>query len=284
MLAYIVRRLLLIIPTLFGIMVLNFAIIQATPGGPIEQMIQKIKGTGVSATERVSGSGGELLSTRAQSISGDSQSSSTYYRGAQGLDPEFIKRLEHFYGFDKPLHERFLLMMKSFLLFDFGNSYSSGRPVVDLIIDKLPVSISLGLWTTLLTYLAVEGWPVCGDEHVVVGSGSAAPRPRSLRIKPGTLRYLLVAPVGRHSVKARRVSATDFAIRWPTPTTPVIGVLTGRIITEHLTRTLPQSGGELAVEWANATFAPSRVAVSPNTFPTRSPRTQCRRNFPPSRW
>ena len=153
MLAYIVRRLLLIIPTLFGIMVLNFAIIQATPGGPIEQMIQKIKGTGVSATERVSGSGGELLSTRAQSIGGDSQSSSTYYRGAQGLDPEFIKRLEHFYGFDKPLHERFLLMMKSFLLFDFGNSYSSGRPVVDLIIDKLPVSISLGLWTTLLTYL-----------------------------------------------------------------------------------------------------------------------------------
>jgi microcin C transport system permease protein len=153
MLAYIVRRLLLIIPTLFGIMVLNFAIIQATPGGPIEQMIAKIKGTGVAATERISGGGSELMSTRSQSASGDSQSGSTYYRGAQGLDPEFIKRLERFYGFDKPLHERFLLMMKNFVLFDFGNSYSSGRPVVDLIIDKLPVSISLGLWTTLLTYL-----------------------------------------------------------------------------------------------------------------------------------
>jgi microcin C transport system permease protein len=150
MLAYIIRRLLLIIPTLFGIMVLNFVIIQATPGGPVEQMIAKIKGTGVAATERVSGGGSELMSTKSQSASGDSQ---TYYRGAQGLDPEFIKRLEKFYGFDKPWYERFGLMMKSFVLLDFGNSYTSGRPVVDLIIDKLPVSISLGLWTTLLTYL-----------------------------------------------------------------------------------------------------------------------------------
>ena len=151
MLAYIIRRLLLIVPTLFGIMVLNFVIIQATPGGPVEQMIAKIKGTGVAATERVSGGGSELMSTRSQSAGGES--SGTYYRGAQGLDPEFIKRLEKFYGFDKPWYERFALMMKSFVLFDFGNSYTSGRPVVDLILQKMPVSISLGLWTTLLTYL-----------------------------------------------------------------------------------------------------------------------------------
>jgi microcin C transport system permease protein len=153
MLAYIVRRLLLMIPTLFGIMVLNFLIIQAAPGGPVEQMIQKIKGTGVSATERVSGGGSELLSARSQTAQSATQSGSKVYRGSQGLDPEFIKQLEHMYGFDKPLPERFVMMMSSFLRFDFGNSYTSGRPVVDLIIEKLPVSISLGLWTTLLTYL-----------------------------------------------------------------------------------------------------------------------------------
>jgi len=152
MFAYIVRRLLLMIPTLFGIMVLNFLIIQAAPGGPVEQMIQKIKGTGVSATDRVSGEGSELLSARSQTTQSASQGSKVY-RGAQGLDPQFIKRLEKMYGFDKPLPERFYLMMKSFVLFDFGNSYTSGRPVVDLIIEKLPVSISIGLWTALITYL-----------------------------------------------------------------------------------------------------------------------------------
>jgi microcin C transport system permease protein len=150
MLAYIVRRLLLMIPTLFGIMVLNFAIIQAAPGGPVEQMIQKIKGTGVSATERVSGGGGDLASTRSQNAG---QEGNSVYRGSQGLDPQVIKRIEKLYGFDKPLHERFFLMMGNFLRFDFGNSYTSGRSVTGLMLDKLPVSISLGLWTTLLTYL-----------------------------------------------------------------------------------------------------------------------------------
>src|SRR5215813_3235725 len=101
MLAYIVRRLLLMIPTLFGIMVINFLIIQAAPGGPVEQMIQKIKGTGVSATERVSGEGSELMSARSQSTQSASQGSKVY-RGSQGLDPQFIKRLEQLYGFDKP--------------------------------------------------------------------------------------------------------------------------------------------------------------------------------------
>jgi microcin C transport system permease protein len=150
MLAYIVRRLLLMIPTLFGIMVLNFAIIQAAPGGPVEQMIQKIKGTGVSATERVSGGGGDLASTRSQNAG---QEGNSVYRGSQGLDPQVIKRIEKLYGFDKPLHERFFLMMGNFLRFDFGNSYTSGRSVTGLMLEKLPVSISLGLWTTLLTYL-----------------------------------------------------------------------------------------------------------------------------------
>src|SRR5436190_21387144 len=111
MLAYIVRRLLLMIPTLFGIMVINFLIIQAAPGGPVEQMIQKIKGTGVSATEQVSGGGGnENLSQRNQSTQSVTGAGGKIYRGAQGLDPQFIKKLEHMYGFDKPLPERFLLM------------------------------------------------------------------------------------------------------------------------------------------------------------------------------
>src|SRR3954471_3416046 len=185
MLAYIIRRLLLMIPTLFGIMVLNFLIIQAAPGGPVEQMIQKIKGTGVSATDRVSGEGSELLSARAQSTQSASQAGSRVYRGAQGLDPQFIKRLEKMYGFDKPLPERFYLMMKSFVLFDFGNSYTSGRPVVDLIIEKLPVSISLGLWTTLLTYLVCiplgiakavrDGTPYDVWTSSVIIAGSAIP-------------------------------------------------------------------------------------------------------------
>jgi microcin C transport system permease protein len=185
MLAYIVRRLLLMIPTLFGIMVINFLIIQAAPGGPVEQMILKLKGTGVSATERVSGGGSELLSARSQPTQSASQSGARVYRGAQGLDPQFIKRLEKLYGFDKPLPERFYLMMKSFLKFDFGNSYTSGRPVVDLIIEKLPVSVSLGLWTTLLTYLVCiplgiakavrDGTPYDVWTSTVIIAGSAIP-------------------------------------------------------------------------------------------------------------
>ncbi|HVO03097.1 MAG TPA: microcin C ABC transporter permease YejB [Candidatus Cybelea sp.] len=151
MLAYIIRRLLLILPTLFGIMLINFAIIQAAPGGPVEQMILKIKGSGNLATEQISGGGSENLSARTQAS--QSQSSSRIYRGSQGLDPQFIKYLEHLYGFDKPLPERFAMMIGNFIRFDFGNSYSSGRPVTQLILEKLPVSISLGLWTTLLTYL-----------------------------------------------------------------------------------------------------------------------------------
>lgn len=149
MLAYILRRLLLIIPTLFGIMVVNFAIVQVVPGGPVEQVIAQLTGEGFAATSRVSRASSDLA-PGTRSGGGGEQSG---YRGAQGLDPEFIKSLEKQYGLDKPAGERFLLMMKSYVMLDFGESYFRGRPVVDVVLEKMPVSISLGVWTTLLTYL-----------------------------------------------------------------------------------------------------------------------------------
>ncbi len=146
MIAYAIRRILLMIPTLFAIMVVNFIIIQAAPGGPVQQMIAKLKGNTVSATERVGG--GNTGETAAPQSTGDS-----FYRGARGIDPALIKQLVHQYGFDKPPLERFELMMKNYASFDFGNSFFQDRSVVSLIRDKLPVSISIGLWTTLFTYL-----------------------------------------------------------------------------------------------------------------------------------
>jgi microcin C transport system permease protein len=145
--AYLIRRLLLMIPTLFGIMLINFIVVQFAPGGPVEQTLAQLKGTAVSATANITGSGSDTM----QPIGGSSADSK--YRGARGLDPAFIKEIERMYGFDKPAPERFWLMIKSYLRFDFGKSWFKGRPVVDLIFDKLPVSISLGLWTTLLVYL-----------------------------------------------------------------------------------------------------------------------------------
>src|SRR5437660_11486228 len=145
MMAYAIRRIALMLPTLFAIMVVNFFIVQAAPGGPIQQMISKLKGSDIAATERVSGAGGELRN--------QPSNTQTQYRGARGLDPAFIKELEKQYGFDKPPFERFVLMMKNYATFDFGTSFFRDRRVVDLIRDKLPVSISIGLWTTLLTYL-----------------------------------------------------------------------------------------------------------------------------------
>ncbi len=153
MLAYIVRRLLLIVPTLFGIMVINFVIVQAAPGGPVELLIARIKGTAVEATARVGSVGGETPGAPAQGPGG-AQSSSVAgkYRGARGLDPEFVRQLEKLYGFDKPASVRFFQMMKQYAVFDFGQSFFRDRPVIALILDRLPVSISLGLWTTLLIY------------------------------------------------------------------------------------------------------------------------------------
>jgi microcin C transport system permease protein len=149
MLAYILRRLMLVVPTLFGIMVINFFIVQAAPGGPVEQMISQIQGTAIGATERFSGSasGGEIAQ-RGQATGGEGGA----YRGARGLPKELIERIEKMYGFDKPAYERFALMLKNYVTFDFGESFFRNRRVVDLIIEKMPVSISLGLWTTLLVY------------------------------------------------------------------------------------------------------------------------------------
>ena len=154
MLAYIVRRLLLIIPTLFGIMVVNFFIVQLAPGGPVQQLIAQIQGTGVDATARF-GSGAQSDIGSAQQLTRGAAEGRTTgrYRGAQGLDPEFIAELERQFGFDKPIHERFVLMMGNYLRFDFGESYFRNRGVVELVIEKMPVSISIGLWTTLLVYL-----------------------------------------------------------------------------------------------------------------------------------
>jgi microcin C transport system permease protein len=140
----------LVIPTLLGIMVINFFIIQAAPGGPVEQMISQIQGTAVDATERFSGSssGGETV----RSATSDGGGGGGAYRGARGLPKELIERIEKMYGFDKPIGERFLLMMKNYLVFDFGESFFRNKQVVDLVLEKMPVSISLGLWTTLLIY------------------------------------------------------------------------------------------------------------------------------------
>ncbi len=150
MFAYIARRLLLIIPTLFGIMVINFVIVQAAPGGPVELLIARIKGTAVEATARVGSVGGETAGAQG---GGQASAVTSKYRGARGLDPEFIRQLEKLYGFDKPAYARFFQMMQRYAVFDFGQSFFRDRPVIALILDRLPVSVSLGLWTSLLIYL-----------------------------------------------------------------------------------------------------------------------------------
>lgn len=147
--AYVVRRLLLVIPTLFAIMVVNFAVVQVVPGGPIEQILARLEGTAVGATARVSGASGETVQT---APAGGGASGAPRYRGAQGLDREYIARLEKEFGFDQPPWQRFLRMMRSYLLFDFGKSYFRDKGVMELILERMPVSISLGLWTTLLVY------------------------------------------------------------------------------------------------------------------------------------
>ena len=151
MIDYILRRIFLIIPTLLGILVVNFLIIQAAPGGPVEKVIAQIKGNEVSVTERFSTSGGEQANTAQNKI--QSNFNDSKYRGSQGIDPDLIKELEKQYGFDKPAYQRFFLMLKNYVMFDFGESFYKDKKVIELIIEKLPVSISLGLWTTLLVYL-----------------------------------------------------------------------------------------------------------------------------------
>lgn len=145
--AYILRRLLLMIPTLFGIMVLNFVIIQAAPGGPVERIIAQLRGHDAAATARFSGTDRGELQSRQGALHQDFK-----YRGAQGVDPALIAELERMYGFDQPPVRRFLKMMGNYLRFDFGQSFYRDQSVIALIREKMPVSISLGLWTTLLVY------------------------------------------------------------------------------------------------------------------------------------
>lgn len=149
MTAYILRRLALMIPTLLGIMVLNFVIVQAAPGGPVERMISRLTDiTSVDATARLTGGGSDFAAKGDIKVGIESA-----YRGARGLDPELIERIEKMYGFDKPPAERFFKMMGDYLRFDFGESFFRNERVVTLIARTLPVTISLGLWTTLLVYL-----------------------------------------------------------------------------------------------------------------------------------
>ncbi|WP_018389292.1 microcin C ABC transporter permease YejB [Ancylobacter sp. FA202] len=150
MLAYIVRRIALMVPTVIGIMLVSFAVVQFAPGGPVERVIAELTGQGTSATARISGGGGDFGGMQQSAPGGDPVSSK--YRGAQGLDPAFIKDLEKQFGFDRPAHERFLKMMWDYVRFDFGRSYFRDVSVIDLIAEKMPVSISLGLWMTLITY------------------------------------------------------------------------------------------------------------------------------------
>lgn len=139
---YITRRLLLLFPTLIGIITLNFFIVQLAPGGPVDQMIAQLTGQVGGASSRIAG---------AQSAPTPMEGT-TQYAGAVGLDPELIKAIEKQFGFDKPLHERYFKMLKEYLVFELGESYYQGRPVIDLVRERLPVSISLGLWSMLLVY------------------------------------------------------------------------------------------------------------------------------------
>ncbi len=142
--AYIVRRLLLIIPTLLGIMVINFTLTQFVPGGPIEQILARLDGGG-DVFETISGGGGDI---ETDTLDGDNG-----YIGGRGLPKEFIEELEREFGFDKPAYQRFAMMMWNYIRFDFGESYFRSVSVVDLVLEKMPVSISLGLWSTILAYM-----------------------------------------------------------------------------------------------------------------------------------
>ncbi len=143
--AYIARRLLLFIPTLFGIMLINFVIVQAAPGGPVEQMIAKLEGLDTDITARIGGDTGSEIQQPLMDQTSE-------YRGSRGLDPDLVREIETQYGFDKPPAERFFLMMYHYLTLDFGDSFYHDISVTALIAEKLPVSLSLGLWSTLLVY------------------------------------------------------------------------------------------------------------------------------------
>src|SRR3974377_1879871 len=154
MAAYLIPRIFFMVPTMPGIMLVAFVVVQFAPGGPVEQVIAKLTGSDTGATSRISGSpGGDFGSRGAMQGGSGVDAVSSKYRGAQGLDPDFIKKLEKQFGFDKPAYERFGLMLWNYVRFDFGKSYFRDVSVMQLIKEKLPVSMSLGIWMTLLTYL-----------------------------------------------------------------------------------------------------------------------------------
>src|SRR5438067_7350120 len=153
MTAYIARRILFMIPTIFGIMLVSFVVVQFAPGGPVERVIAQLSGADTGATSRISGSASGDFSSRGAGASGPQAEVNSKYRGAQGLDPAFVKSLEKQFGFDKPAYERFFIMLWNYIRFDFGKSYFRDVSVLHLISEKLPVSISLGVWMTLLSYL-----------------------------------------------------------------------------------------------------------------------------------
>ena len=154
MTAYIIRRILFMIPTLFGIMLATFVVVQFAPGGPVERVIAQLTGADTGAASRIAGSPGGDFGARGQIKGGaGSEAINSKYRGARGLDPEFIKSLEKQFGFDKPAYERFSIMVWNYLRFDFGKSYFRDTSVIDLVKQKLPVSMSLGVWMMLLSYL-----------------------------------------------------------------------------------------------------------------------------------
>src|SRR5436190_6955621 len=152
MTAYLARRILLMIPTLLGILFVSFIVVRCAPGGPVERVIAQLSGADTGARSRISGSSGGDFGARNQ-VGAASDAVNSKYRGAQGLDPEFVKSLEKQFGFDKPAPERFALMLWNYIRFDFGKSYFRDVNVLQLIKEKLPVSISLGLWMTILSYL-----------------------------------------------------------------------------------------------------------------------------------
>ena len=153
MTAYIARRIFLMIPTLLGILFVSFVVVQFAPGGPVERVIAQLSGADTGGTSRISGGGGDFGARSQAGMGASSDVIGSKYRGAQGLDPEFVKSLEKQFGFDKPAPERFALMLWNFARFDFGKSYFRDVSVLQLIKEKLPVSMSLGIWMTLLTYL-----------------------------------------------------------------------------------------------------------------------------------
>ena len=141
--AYLLRRLLLVVPTLFGIITINFAVIQFAPGGPVEQMLADLRGGGQTMS-RITGGGAEVAAPPEQGSS---------YRGRRGLDPQLVADIRRMFGFDKPPLERYRIMVGQYLRFDFGRSFFQDKSVLRLVLDKMPVSVSIGLWSTLLIYL-----------------------------------------------------------------------------------------------------------------------------------